>query len=259
MDPLALGAALAVLVTVVLGAVALASAATSTAGNMARQRLQNLVGTSVLEQSAVGSPLREQQSGELPGLAQAFLGREWAAKTALDLSRADIRLRVSEYVTLRVALALLLCAVVFVLIPSRPVAMVMAVALAAVGYLAPALFLRYRKQKRLDKLESQLEEALTLISNSLRAGFGLLQSLELAAHSRPRNACPSPDNSPNRCSRRAEPTPGCSSTDAPTRFWSRWRARLPLPLVAAEARAATPSTTVTSTAMAAPSASGSMV
>lgn len=181
MDPLALGAALAVLVTVVLGVVALASAATSTAGNMARQRLQNLVGTSVLEQPAVGSPLREQQSGELPRLGQAFLGQEWAAKTALDLSRADIRLRVSEYVTLRVALALILCAVVFVLIPSRPVAMVMAVALAAVGYLAPALFLRYRKQKRLDKLESQLEEALTLISNSLRAGFGLLQSLELTA------------------------------------------------------------------------------
>jgi tight adherence protein B len=33
----------------------------------------------------------------------------------------------------------------------------------------------------LNKLENQLEETLTLTSNSLKAGFGLLQSLDLAA------------------------------------------------------------------------------
>lgn len=181
MDPLALGAALAVLVTVVLGVAALSSAATGTAGNVARQRLQNLLGTSVLEQTATGSALREQSAGELSGLGQAFLGREWAARTALDLSRADLRLRVTEYVILRVVLALLLFAVAFVLVSSRPTAMVMGLALAAAGYLAPAFLVRYRKQKRLNKLEGQLEEVLTMVSNSLRAGFGLLQSLDLAA------------------------------------------------------------------------------
>jgi tight adherence protein B len=180
MDPLALGAALAVLVTTVLGVMIFSSVATSRAGSTARNRLQNLFSDSLLEHPTVGSALREQRSGDLLGRG-SFLGEEWAAKTALDLDQADIHLRVGEYVALRLGTALLFFAAVFILVPSRPVAMVLGVILGAVGYIAPAFFVRTRKQKRLSKLESQLEEALTLTSNSLKAGFGLLQSLDLAA------------------------------------------------------------------------------
>jgi tight adherence protein B len=180
MDPLALGAALAVLVTTVLGIVFLSSAATSAGGGRARNRLQSLFGDSVLERPTVGSALREQRSGDLLG-GGSFLGQEWTAKTAMDLDQADVHLRVGEYVALRLGMALLFFAGVFVLVPSRPTAMVLGIALGAVGYVAPAFFVRTRKQKRLSKLESQLEEALTLTSNSLKAGFGLLQSLDLAA------------------------------------------------------------------------------
>lgn len=180
MDPLALAAALAVLVATVLGVVVVSSAAVSTAGNTARNRLQNLFSGAALEHPTVGSALREQRSGDLLG-GGAFLGQEWAAKTTLDLEQADIHLRVGEYVALRFGTALLCFAAMFVLVPSRPVAMVLGLALGAVGYIAPAFFVRTRKQKRLSKLESQLEEALTLTSNSLKAGFGLLQSLDLAA------------------------------------------------------------------------------
>jgi len=181
MDPLALGAAVAVLVAIMLGTVVLGSAATSTATKGARERLQNLFGTSVLEMPAVGSALREKKSSEFLGLGQLLLGREWTARTVLDLDQADLRLRVGEYVALRVVMALLFFALAFVLIPSRTAAMVIGIALGIVGFLVPAFFVRYRKRKRLNKLESQLEEALTLSANSLKAGFGLLQSLELAA------------------------------------------------------------------------------
>jgi len=181
MDPLALGAAFAVLAATVLGVAGLGLAATSTAGNRARQRLQNLFGTSGLEVPGVGSALREKGSSEFLGLGQLFLGREWAAQAALDLDRADLRLKVGEYVALRVAMAPLFFAVAFIVIPSRPVAMVVGMALGIVGFFAPAFFVRYRKRKRLNKLDSQLDEALTMAANSLKAGFGLLQSLELAA------------------------------------------------------------------------------
>ena len=181
MDPLALGAAVAVLVVIMLGAVVLGSAATSTASKGARERLQSLFGTSVLDLPAAGSALREKKSSEFLGLGHLLLGREWAARTALDLDQADLHLRVGEYVTLRVGVALLFFALAFVLIPSRPVAMVIGIALGVVGSLAPAFFVRFRSRKRLSKLESQLEESLTLTANSLKAGFGLLQSLEMAA------------------------------------------------------------------------------
>jgi len=181
MDPLALGAAVAVLVVIMLGAVVLGSAATSTASKGARERLQSLFGTSVLDLPAAGSALRQKKSSEFLGLGHLLLGREWAAKAALDLDRADLHLRAGEYVALRVGMALLFFALAFVLIPSRPVAMVIGIALGVVGSLAPAFFVRFRSRKRLSKLESQLEEALTLTANSLKAGFGLLQSLDLAA------------------------------------------------------------------------------
>jgi tight adherence protein B len=181
MDPLALGAAVAVLVVIMLGAVVLGSAATSTASKGARERLQSLFGTSVLDLPAAGSALREKKSSEFLGLGHLLLGREWAARTALDLDQADLHLRVGEYVALRVGMALLFFALAFVLIPSRPVAMVIGIALGVVGSLAPAFFVRFRSRKRLSKLESQLEESLTLTANSLKAGFGLLQSLEMAA------------------------------------------------------------------------------
>jgi tight adherence protein B len=181
MDPLALGAAFAVLVATVVGIVALGAAATNTASKTARQRLQNLFGTSVLDLPVVGSALRAKGSSEFLGLGQLFLGREWAAKAALNLDQADLHLRVGEYVALRVGMALLAFALAFALIPARPVAIVIGIALGVVGFLMPAFFVRYRKKKRLSKLENQLEEALTLVANSLKAGFGLLQSLELAA------------------------------------------------------------------------------
>jgi tight adherence protein B len=181
MDPLALGAAVAVLVAIILGAVVLGSAATSTASKGARQRLDGLFGTAVPELAAAGSALREEKSSEFMGLGQLLLGREWAARAALDLDQADLRLRVGEYVALRVSLALLFFALAFVLSPSRTVAMVIGSALGVIGFLAPAFYVRFRKKRRLNKLESQLEEALTMSANSLKAGFGLLQSLELAA------------------------------------------------------------------------------
>jgi tight adherence protein B len=181
MDPLALGAAFAVLAATVLVVLALGSAATGTASKNARQRLQNLFGTSVLELPAAGSALREKGSGGLLDLGQLFLGREWAAKTALDLDQANVRLRVGEYVVLRFVMALVFFALALVAIPSRPAAMLIGLVLGVVGFFAPAFFVRHRKQRRLNKLEGQLEEALTMIANSLKAGFGLLQSLEVAA------------------------------------------------------------------------------
>jgi len=180
-DPLALIAALAVLVAITLVVIGVGLAATNTAGNVTRDRLQNLIYAPALDHSTAGSALRESRSGGFLGLGQFFVGREWAADAALSLDQADLRLRVGEYVALRLGMALLFFALTLALIPSRPVALVIGAVLALVGYLAPAFYVRYRKRKRLSKLEGQLEEALSMVANSLKAGFGLLQSLEVAA------------------------------------------------------------------------------
>jgi tight adherence protein B len=45
----------------------------------------------------------------------------------------------------------------------------------------PGFYIGFARNRRLKKLEVQLIEMLSLVSNSLKAGFGLLQSIELAS------------------------------------------------------------------------------
>ena len=52
---------------------------------------------------------------------------------------------------------------------------------AVLGYNAPKWYMNHRRKQRIEKLNAQLPEALTMISNSLKAGFGLLQALSVAA------------------------------------------------------------------------------
>ena len=181
MDPLAAGGAVSVMVTVFLVAMALYQGSTVAGARAARDRLSTLFGAPVLERPASASALREDKVGGPLGLASLVSGKEWADKAALDLDRADLSLRVGEYVAIRVCIGLLLAAITFALVPARPVALLLGVALAIVGYMLPPLWVSQRKKNRVRKLNAQLEEALTMTANSLKAGFGLLQSLEAAA------------------------------------------------------------------------------
>jgi tight adherence protein B len=57
----------------------------------------------------------------------------------------------------------------------------LAVPLAVVGFMLPAYYLHVLKRRRLQAIENQLVEMLTLLSNSIRSGFGLLQGMQAAA------------------------------------------------------------------------------
>lgn len=50
-----------------------------------------------------------------------------------------------------------------------------------IGYFLPKIVLRLAKRKRLKKFDEQLVDGLTTLSNSLKAGFSLVQALEMLA------------------------------------------------------------------------------
>ena len=58
---------------------------------------------------------------------------------------------------------------------------ILAVALGFLGYMLPRLYMGRAIGKRLSHLNEQLPDALSMLANSLKAGFGLMQSLELAS------------------------------------------------------------------------------
>lgn len=125
----------------------------------------------------VSVALRQRSMSALP-LLNALLARsDWAERVALDLERAEVRLKVGEYLLIR---ALLTCGAAILAWLMTQILLVVLV-VAAVAYFLPPFYLRRRKQRRLDRLDRQLPEFLTLVSNALKAGFGLMQGLDNAA------------------------------------------------------------------------------
>jgi tight adherence protein B len=92
---------------------------------------------------------------------------------AADLASADLQLRPYEFRLLQVAVALLFALIGFL----RFNVSVAVPVLAVVGYVAPALYLRNRRGRRLRKFEAGLPRAMELIANSMKAGQSVSQAL----------------------------------------------------------------------------------
>lgn len=96
---------------------------------------------------------------------------------ATELARADIRLTPGEYVAIN--LAAVFGGAVLALVVSGNI--VFALIGAVVGFYVPRLWVRYKQGKRLDAFNKQLGDTIVLLSNSLRSGYSLLQSMEVAS------------------------------------------------------------------------------
>jgi tight adherence protein B len=176
MDPIAAVAALSVMSTVVVAMYALFGSAITSGGSI-RGRLEGLMsGTSVVD---IGpGALKKEGDGKGP-LSELFSGAI-TEKLAIELERADLTISPSEFIVLRFGLALvgLIAPIVFL---HSAVGYIAAVVALVVGYNLPKWYLKRRRNGRVNKLNAQLPEALTIISNSLKAGFGMLQALNGAA------------------------------------------------------------------------------
>jgi tight adherence protein B len=182
MDLIALLAALCVLGAIVTGLIGIYAATASPRSGMER-RLGYLMGESVGDDWAIAGAaegLRQHREGHMPIIGSLIKGKVWVQELSENLDRADMRLTVSEYVALRIFCALLFGGVAYLLLGSA-LGLVLGAVLGAIGFMLPRLYMARAKGKRLRRLEDQLPDALTMLANSLKAGFGLMQSLELAS------------------------------------------------------------------------------
>jgi tight adherence protein B len=107
--------------------------------------------------------------------------RDFGSQIAADLARADLKLRVSEYLalwaasTVGVPVLMLLLSTIFPSL-SNPLFLIVG---AIVGFFLPRLLVSRRKSSRLKAFNDQLADTITLIANALRAGASFLQSVEM--------------------------------------------------------------------------------
>jgi tight adherence protein B len=108
--------------------------------------------------------------------------RDWGANMARELARADLQLRPSEFVALRLSAIIGAPLVTLVLgktlLPGldNPIALLAAVLL---GWWVPRYWVNRRKAKRLQAFNDRLADTIMLIANSLRAGASFLQAIEM--------------------------------------------------------------------------------
>jgi len=121
------------------------------------------------------------RSAALGALNRIVERRDWAADMARELARADLQLRPSEFLAIRVGAVIGIPLGMVVLSPfvsafSNPLTWVIG---AVVGLFLPRLWLARRKSKRIKAFNGSLSDTITLLANSLRAGSSFLQSVEL--------------------------------------------------------------------------------
>ena len=179
MQLLALLVALAVMATVALLVIGISQMRGSGQGALGRRLEHFSRGETSRPSGAAGdeSILRSADRGKLGPLAGILAGSGQVESSALALERAGIPLRVGEYIVLRFAVALVLFLVTYML--TRNV--LIALPVAPIGYFLPRWYVGSRRRSRQAKINGQLEEMLTLVANSLRSGYGMLQSFEYAS------------------------------------------------------------------------------
>jgi tight adherence protein B len=124
---------------------------------------------------------RWSSSSALNNLNRVVEKRDWGSNLARELARADVVLKPSEFLAIRVGAIVGIPVVMFGLsafigLLGNPIALAVGV---VVGFLLPKFWLSRRKSKRLKAFNSGLADTITLLANSLRAGSSFLQSVEM--------------------------------------------------------------------------------
>jgi tight adherence protein B len=115
--------------------------------------------------------------GVLTAFGKVFEGQLYASKIEADLAMADISLRGSEFVALIIILIILGAAYGWLITRNA----LLAAGLGLAGGLLPNFYVKYRQAMRLAKLNSQIADALVIMSNSLRAGYSFLQAMDMVS------------------------------------------------------------------------------
>jgi tight adherence protein B len=166
--------------------------ATSGSGSAVSTRLERYAsGRDGAAAAAAGSGGLSEMISSSVALAQlnrVVERRDFGANLAREIARADLKIKVSEYLAIWAGAVVglpLLFVVLSLGLPAlrNPIALLIA---ALIGFMLPRFWLGRRKSGRLNAFNKQLPDTITLLANALRAGSSFLQAIELVVReSRP--------------------------------------------------------------------------
>lgn len=98
-----------------------------------------------------------------------------------ELARADLKLKIGEWQMIQIV-SVIVMGIIGLVVFFQPI---LAIVVSIVGFFIPGFYLRNRQKQRLAAFEDRLSDAIVMMSNSLRAGYSFLQSLEVVGQEMP--------------------------------------------------------------------------
>ena len=129
-----------------------------------------------------------EQSAAIAQLNRVVEERDFGTNIARELARADLKLKVSEYLFIWAGAIVGIPVALFIFGYFSPALQGPVVLLigAVVGFFLPRYYVKRRQGGRLTAFNKQLPDTITLLANGLRAGSSFLQAIELVVReSRP--------------------------------------------------------------------------
>lgn len=141
------------------------------------------------EMVADAGPIRQKEPNNAlaRSLEDLTQGGSIAERAAALLARADASLTVGEYLLLRLGVAFGGLALAFLLFAGSPIAFrfLLGIVFAFIGSVLPAIYFGRKARKRQQLFIEQLGDTISLMGNSLRAGYSLLQTMEMVSRESP--------------------------------------------------------------------------
>jgi tight adherence protein B len=179
MDPIIIAISVLVLAAVVTFVLALGKREGRSRFVEARLQAFRQGEETVLGEVAASDAFKHVSYSGIPFLAGFFSKLRGSEATAAQLERAGVPLRVGEFYLIRWGMAFVLFAVPLVF-GIGMFNLFLSLVLATVGYMAPAQWLNNKQKARTERINAQLVDMLGMVSNSLKSGYGLMQSFEFA-------------------------------------------------------------------------------
>ncbi len=143
------------------------------------ERLSRYTGGSA--EIAVAVPERQERTSFIGDqLERSVSARGFAVNITAQLRQADLKLKVSEYLTMQLLAILLFGLVSWLIFDKRSFGAFTLIG-AAAGFFAPRLYVKQVANKRRKDFDNQLGDTLNLWVNALRSGYSVLQAMETIA------------------------------------------------------------------------------
>ena len=138
-----------------------------------------------------GGNAKEEPNKVARSLEDLVKGGNMAQRLAALLARADVKMTVGEFLVLRLAGAAVAFVIGFVVLSRYAPALgiLLGIITGLVGYGIPYIYMSMKAKRRQKKFIDQLGDTISLMANSLRAGYSLLQTMEMVSKESPEPMC----------------------------------------------------------------------